>query len=332
MKILVTGSAGFIGYHTIKKLLRTNNQIIGIDNLNNYYDVNLKKNRLKDLYRLNKKNKFNFSKIDITNSNKIKNLFKKNNFDIVINLAAQAGVRFSLQNPYSYLKNNIIGFFNILDCCKIFKVKHLIFASTSSVYGNSVSPFSEKFKVDKPEQFYASTKISNEVMAYSYSRLYSIKITGLRFFTVYGPWGRPDMALFKFTKSIINNEPIQIYNEGNHSRSFTYIDDIVHFLSSAALITDQRIKQICGNDFSEVFNLGNPKSHLLSEYIFELEKALKKESKKDFLPLQPGDVLSTLADISKLKGAFGDHDFTDISVGVQNFVTWYQHYYSEKSN
>jgi UDP-glucuronate 4-epimerase len=171
-----------------------------------------------------------------------------------------------------------------------------------------------------------------EVMIRNFSVMEKIPSLIFRLFTVYGPWGRPDMALFKFTKSIINDEPIQIYNEGNHSRSFTYIDDIVHYLKSAALLTSQRITQICGNDSSEVFNLGNPKSHLLSEYIFELEKALKKESKKDFLPLQPGDVLSTLADISKLKGALGEHDFTDISVGVQNFVTWYQHYYSEKSN
>ena len=325
MKILVTGSAGFIGYHTIKKLLRTNNQIIGIDNLNNYYDVNLKKNRLKDLYRLNKKNKNNFSKIDITNSNKIKNLFKKNNFDIVINLAAQAGVRFSLQNPYSYLKNNIIGFFNILDCCKIFKVKHLIFASTSSVYGNSVSPFSEKFKVDKPEQFYASTKISNEVMAYSYSRLYSIKITGLRFFTVYGPWGRPDMALFNFTDKIIKNKCIEVFNNGDHERDFTYIDDIVSGILGAIKFPPKKTSQ---STPYRIINLGNNKKIKLLKLIKLLEKNLKKKAIIKFLPLQKGDVRSTCADITYAKSVINYQPKTKINQGIIQFTNWYKKYHN----
>ena len=329
--IMVTGCAGFIGFHLVEALLDNDVLVIGVDNLNSFYDVNIKYDRIEKL-KLKKSNAFIFIEHDIYNPF-TSSVFDSVNIDSLVHLAAQAGVRYSLENPKAYLDSNVIGTYNVLEFARRNKIDRLLFSSTSSVYGDSIElPNKETDDVDNPIQFYATTKRMCEMMIRNFSVMEKIPSLIFRLFTVYGPWGRPDMALFKFTKSIINNEPIQIYNEGNHSRSFTYIDDIVHFLSSAALITDQRIKQICGNDFSEVFNLGNPKSHLLSEYIFELEKALKKESKKDFLPLQPGDVLSTLADISKLKGAFGDHDFTDISVGVQNFVTWYQHYYSEKSN
>ena len=329
--IMVTGCAGFIGFHLVEALLDNDVLVIGVDNLNSFYDVNIKYDRIEKL-KLKKSNAFIFIEHDIYNPF-TSSVFDSVKIDSLVHLAAQAGVRYSLENPKAYLDSNVIGTYNVLEFARRNKINRLLFSSTSSVYGNSIElPNKETDDVDNPIQFYATTKRMCEMMIRNFSVMEKIPSLIFRLFTVYGPWGRPDMALFKFTKSIINNEPIQIYNEGNHSRSFTYIDDIVHFFKSAILLTDQRMKQICGNDFSEVFNLGNPKSHSLSEYIFELEKALKKESKKDFLPLQPGDVLSTLADISKLKGAFGEHDFTDISVGVQNFVTWYQHYYSEKSN
>jgi len=329
--IMVTGCAGFIGFHLVESLLDHDVLVIGVDNLNNFYDVKIKYDRIEKL-KSKKTNSFIFVEHDIyqpfANS-----LFDSANIDSLIHLAAQAGVRYSLENPKAYLDSNVIGTYNVLEFARKKKIDRLIFSSTSSVYGNSVKlPNIETDDVDNPIQFYATTKRMCEVMIRNFSVMENIPSLIFRLFTVYGPWGRPDMALFKFTKSIINDDPIQIYNEGNHSRSFTYIDDVVHYLKSAILQTNQRITQVCGNNFSEVFNLGNPKSHLLSEYIFELEKALRKESKKDFLPLQSGDVLSTLADISKLKGAFGEHNFTDISVGVQNFVTWYQQYYSEKSN
>ena len=329
--IMVTGCAGFIGFHLVEALLDDDVLVIGVDNLNSFYDVKIKYDRIEKL-KLKKSNAFIFIEHDIYNPF-ISSVFDSVNIDSLIHLAAQAGVRYSLENPKAYLDSNVIGTYNVLEFARRNKIDRLLFSSTSSVYGNSIElPNKESDDVDNPIQFYATTKRMCEVMIRNFSVMEKIPSLIFRLFTVYEPWGRPYMALFKFTKSIINDKPIQIYNEGNNSRSFTYIDDIVHYLKSAALLTNQRITQICGSDFSEVFNLGNPKSHLLYEYIFELEKALKKESKKDFLPLQPGDVLSTLADISKLKGALGGHDFTDISVGVQNFVTWYQHYYSEKSN
>ena len=322
MKILVTGCAGFIGYHTVKNLLKASHKIIGIDNINNYYDPRLKKNRLKELYKLNKNNKFKFFKIDITNSRKIIKIFKNYKFDIVINLAAQAGVRYSLENPRSYLKNNVLGFFNILDCCKKFKIKHLIFASTSSAYGNSLPPFKETFNVNKPEQFYAATKICNEVMAYSYSKLYNIKTTGLRFFTVYGPWGRPDMALFNFTNRIIKNKYITVFNNGNHERDFTYIDDIISGILGS--VNNPPI-EYRGAPY-RIVNLGNNKKIKLMKLINLIEKNLKKKAIIKYLPLQKGDIKATCANINYAKKNINFKPKTSIVEGVYQFVNWYKQY------
>ena len=319
MKILVTGSAGFIGFHLSKKLLDLNFTVHGIDSLNLYYDVNLKKNRL---LILKKYKKFSFNKIDITNFKLLNNQFRLNKYDIVINLAAQAGVRNSIDKPRDYLNSNIIGFFNILELSKIYKIKHLVFASTSSVYGdNKIFPLKEEYNTDKPLNFYAASKKSNEVMAYSYSYIHKIKITGLRFFTVYGAFGRPDMALFKFTKLIKNSKPLKLFNKGNHIRDFTYIDDVTE--SIIRLINKPSKNKIP----FQILNIGSNKPKKLKEFLKIIEKLLEKKSKPIFLPLQKGDIHKTHADNSKLYKKTNFLPKTSLNNGIKYFINWYMKYY-----
>ena len=319
MSILVTGAAGFIGYHLIEKTLNKNKDVIGIDNINSYYDIKLKKDRIKNL---KKNKKFLFYKTDLSNYKKINNIVKKNNIKIIIHLAAQAGVRYSIKNTRSYFKSNLEGFFNILEVSRHNKIKHLIYASTSSVYGDSKKfPLNENDRTDQPLSFYAATKKSNEVMAHSYSYIYNLPCTGVRFFTVYGPFGRPDMALFKFTKNIINNHPIELYNNGNHLRDFTYVDDIVDGIYS--LINKQSKKTIP----YEIFNIGNGTSKKLLDYLKHIEKNLNKISKTKKLPLQVGDIIKTHSNINKLKKYTGYKPKTSIKIGISRFIEWYKDYY-----
>ena len=319
IKILVTGCAGFIGFHLSNKLLLNNNfAVYGIDNLNQYYDINLKRDRLKIL----KKNKINFFKIDIRNSKKIKENFKKYKYDYVIHLAAQAGVRYSIENPKAYITNNIDGFFNILDNSRLFNVKHFIYASTSSVYGDNKNfPLNEEWRTDSPMSFYAATKKSNEVMAHSYSNIFNFPTTGLRFFTVYGPYGRPDMSLFKFTKGIINKIPIDLFNNGNHVRDFTYIDDVVSAILK--LIKRPSIKKIPYT----IYNIGSNKPESLKYFISEIEKNLKIKSISNFMSIQKGDVLKTHADTTKIKKEFDFKPKYNIKKGIKSFISWYKNYY-----
>ncbi|MDA9742498.1 NAD-dependent epimerase/dehydratase family protein [Pelagibacteraceae bacterium] len=319
MSILVTGAAGFIGFHLIKKILNKNKKVFGIDNINNYYDTNLKKDRINNL----KKNKnFYFYKVDLSNYKKLNDIIKKNKINIIIHLAAQAGVRYSIKNPRTYFKSNLEGFFNILEISRDNKIKHLIYASTSSVYGDSKKfPLNENDRTDEPLSFYAATKKSNEVMAHSYSYIYKLPCTGVRFFTVYGPFGRPDMALFKFTKNIINNHPIELYNSGNHLRDFTYVDDIVDGIYS--LINKQSKKTIP----YQIFNIGNGTPKKLLDYLKYIEKNLKKISKTKRLPLQVGDIVKTHSNINKLKKYTGYKPKTNIKIGIQKFIEWYKDYY-----
>ncbi len=319
MSILVTGAAGFIGYHLIEKTLNKNKYVIGIDNINSYYDIKLKKDRIKNL---KKNKKFSFYKTDLSNYKKLNNIVKKNKIKIIIHLAAQAGVRYSIKNTRTYFKSNLEGFFNILEVSRHNKIKHLIYASTSSVYGDSKKfPLNENDRTDQPLSFYAATKKSNEVMAHSYSYIYNLPCTGVRFFTVYGPFGRPDMALFKFTKNIINNHPIELYNNGNHLRDFTYVDDIVDGIYS--LINKQSKKTIP----YEIFNIGNGKSKKLLDYLKHIEKNLNKIPKTKKLPLQVGDIIKTHSNINKLKKYTGYKPKTSIKIGISRFIEWYKDYY-----
>ncbi len=319
MTILITGSAGFIGYHVTKKILNKNIKVIGIDNINNYYDINLKKNRIKDL---KKNKKFFFYKVDLSNYKKIDNIVKNKKIKIIIHLAAQAGVRYSIKNPRTYFKSNLEGFFNILEISRHNNIKHLIYASTSSVYGDSKKfPLSEINRTDEPLSFYAATKKSNEVMAHSYSYIYKLPCTGVRFFTVYGPFGRPDMALFKFTKHILNNQPIDLYNKGNHFRDFTYVDDIVDGIYS--LIKKQSKKSIP----YEIFNIGNGTPKKLLDYLKHIERNLNKITKTNKLPLQVGDIVKTHSNINKLKKYTGYKPKTNIKIGISRFIEWYKDYY-----
>ena len=319
MTILITGSAGFIGYHVSKKILNKNIKVIGIDNINNYYDVNLKKNRIKDL---KKNKKFFFYKVDLSNYKKLDSIVKNKKIKIIIHLAAQAGVRYSIKNPRIYFKSNLEGFFNILEISRHNNIKHLIYASTSSVYGDSKKfPLSEIYRTDQPLSFYAATKKSNEVMAHSYSYIYKLPCTGVRFFTVYGPFGRPDMALFKFTKNILNNHPIELYNKGNHFRDFTYVDDIVDGIYS--LIKKQSKKSIP----YEIFNIGNGTPKKLLDYLKHIENNLNKVSKTKKLPLQVGDIIKTHSNINKLKKYSGYKPKTNIKIGISRFIEWYKDYY-----
>lgn len=335
MKFLITGSVGFIGSALSKKLLEKGNYVSGVDNHNNYYDPDLKNSRLKFLLSFSN---YSHNKFDISSLNNLEKIFKSFKPDIVINLAAQAGVRYSIENPLLYISSNITGFANILECCKKYNVKHLIYASTSSVYGaNSNLPFSEKDECDRPLSVYAASKKSNELMAHSYSYIHNLPTTGLRFFTVYGPWGRPDMALFKFTRSILNNEKIDVYNNGNHSRDFTYIDDIVNGIC-LAIDNIPTSNQICNSnkhDYSrscapwQIFNIGNNKPVKLLKYIEVIEKVLKKKAIINFLPLQMGDVPDTSANIDSLK-KLGYKPSTSVEEGIAKFIDWYLSYYDQK--
>tara|TARA_B100000287_G_scaffold393882_1_gene407506 strand:+ start:1654 stop:2640 length:987 start_codon:yes stop_codon:yes gene_type:complete len=318
-KILVTGCAGFIGMHLSRSLLEDGFKVYGIDNLNDYYDVDLKKDRLK---LLNNYDCFEFSNNDITDFENLKIIFENFKPSKVVNLAAQAGVRYSLVNPHSYIQSNIVGFLNILECCRYYDVEGLVYASSSSVYGgNEEVPFSEKDLVDSPISIYAASKKSNELMAYTYKSLYNINSTGLRFFTVYGPWGRPDMAMYIFTKKIINNEPIDVFNYGNMERDFTYIDDIIN---GVRLAINQNYKY-------EVFNLGNNRVENIKKVIFLIEQELNKKAIINLRPIQPGDVKKTYADINKAKELLKFNPKVGIEFGIKKFIEWYNYYEHNKS-
>ncbi|WP_272694359.1 NAD-dependent epimerase [Providencia sp. PROV036] len=330
MKYLVTGAAGFIGSATIEKLNSLGHDVVGIDNLNNYYDVNIKHARLKRIEHP----KFIFINIDITDKNKIIELFIREEFDYVIHLAAQAGVRYSLENPFAYADSNLKGHLTILEACRQTKIEHFIYASSSSVYGVADQmPFSTDMPTDHPVSLYAATKKANELMAHSYSHLYQLPTTGLRFFTVYGPWGRPDMALFKFTKAILAGEPIDVYNNGNLSRDFTFVDDIVEGIIRISDIIPQADLNNPSASPAEssapyrIYNIGNGQPVKLIEFISALEKALDKEAIKNFLPMQAGDVYTTWADTEELFNVTGYRPQVSIEQGVQAFVTWYRSYY-----
>ena len=319
MTYLITGVAGFIGMNLALKLLKKNYKVIGIDNLNHYYDINLKKKRLK---QLNNFKKFTFFKIDLNNKIKINNFFKRNKIHTVINLAAQAGVRYSLENPEAYITTNVNGFFNLIECCKNYKIKSLLYASSSSVYGgNKKLPFRESDKINKPISLYAATKISNELIAETYSHLYNLNCIGLRFFTVYGPWGRPDMALFKFTNLILKNKKIHVYNRGKMLRDFTYIDDITESI--------YRLLKIENNNNHKIFNIGNNSPVKLMDFISELEKQLARKIKCKFMPLQQGDVVSTYSDSTRLEKLTKFKPKTKISYGIRQFLNWYMDYYKK---
>lgn len=336
MKYLVTGAAGFIGFHLIQKLIQQGETVVGIDNLNDYYDVSLKESRLNILNQLTN---FSFSLIDLADREKMANLFEVEKFDRVIHLAAQAGVRYSLINPFSYADSNLTGFLTILEGCRHHNVKHLVYASSSSVYGlNDELPFSPHDQANHPISLYAATKKANELMAHSYSHLYGMPTTGLRFFTVYGPWGRPDMALFKFTKAIINNEPIDIYNNGEMKRDFTYVEDIVEGVARIADVipsSQKDWKVSTGTPANSsapyrVYNIGNGSPVNLMDYISALETHLGKTADKNMLPMQPGDVYTTWADTEDLFKATSYKPQTSVDEGVKQFVNWYKNYYQVK--
>jgi UDP-glucuronate 4-epimerase len=344
MKILVTGAAGFIGHHLIYSLLKKNHFVVGVDNLNDYYDVDLKISRLERLglkrndisalqagrVELIKCKSLDFYKFGIEEQRKVHSLFSNYTFDVVINLAAQAGVRYSIVNPLAYLNSNIIGFFNILECCREFKITHLIYASSSSVYGNNKKqPFTTDDFVDAPISFYAATKKSNELMAHSYSHLYGLKTTGLRFFTVYGPYGRPDMAYFSFTKAIIEGKPIELFNNGLVERDFTYIDDVVNvlFRMIKSYSTVSSSSAPSATVPYRIYNVGNNVPVNLNKFISAIEMATGKQAIKELKPMQAGDVISTYAGVEELLMDFGFAPNTPIEVGIAKFVTWYTSYY-----
>jgi UDP-glucuronate 4-epimerase len=333
MKILVTGSAGFIGAFVTQQLLDRGDKVFGIDNHNNYYDTQLKEDRLKRF--IDNKNYTHF-RCDISDKKTIDSIFKKNKPEKVVNLAAQAGVRYSMENPQSYVDSNIIGFTNILEACRHNNIKHLVYASSSSVYGaNTSMPFSIHHNIDHPLSLYAASKKANELFAHTYSNLYNLPTTGLRFFTVYGPWGRPDMALFKFTKAILNGDTIQVFNYGNHKRDFTYVDDIVEgvirVLDKPAEPNTQWSSKDPdpGSSFApwRVYNIGNNNPVELNDYINAIERATGIKAKKELLPLQPGDVPDTFADVSDLEKFFNYKPSTEIEDGIRNFVDWFKDYY-----
>ncbi len=332
-KILVTGAAGFIGYHLSEKLCGNEDEVLGIDNLNNYYDKNLKVERL---IRLKRHENFKFFELDIKHNEQLIKFFEKEKFDFIIHLAAQAGVRYSIENPLAYIDSNIVGFMNILEACRKYPVKHLVYASSSSVYGaNTKQPFSESDNVDHPISLYAATKKSNELLAHTYSNLFQIPTTGLRFFTVYGPWGRPDMAYFSFTKNIYEGKPIQIFNHGDLERDFTYIDDIIDGIFN--LIDNvptensdwDRKKSDPATSFApyRIFNIGNNKPIKLMDFITVLEDEIGKKAVKEFVSMQEGDVYSTYADISSLNKLIGFQPKTSIEDGLREFVIWYKEYF-----
>ncbi|QBQ42961.1 NAD-dependent epimerase [Sphingobacterium psychroaquaticum] len=333
-KILVTGAAGFIGFHLCKRLIDQGINVVGLDNINDYYEVGLKYDRLEELGIERMKSEqweqtsvslqypnFSFIRMNLEDRENLPLLFEKHQFDAVINLAAQAGVRYSLENPMAYIDSNIVGFVNILECCRHHKVDNLVYASSSSVYGeNEVVPFSESDRVDNPVSLYAATKKANELMAHTYSHLYRFSTTGLRFFTVYGPWGRPDMAPMLFSRAILEGDPIKVFNQGDMSRDFTYIDDIV---AGIVIALENPKKE---NDCYQILNIGNGSPVNLLEFVETLEIALEKEAEKVMLPMQPGDVPRTWANVDKLSG-LGYQSTTDIRKGVGEFVSWYKNYY-----
>lgn len=321
MKFLLTGAAGFIGMHTAIRLLERGDQVIGIDNLNDYYDPALKASRLDQLAKYPE---FRFLPMDIADTAEVAKLFKSEQFQQVIHLAAQAGVRYSLINPQAYIQSNLVGFANILEGCRQAGIEHLVYASSSSVYGgNTKMPFSELDNVDRPVSLYAATKKSNELMAHTYSHLYGIPTTGLRFFTVYGPWGRPDMAYFKFTQAILQGKAIEVYNHGDMRRDFTYIDDIVE---GVVRVAGFPASSASGPPY-QIFNIGNHMPVALMDFIGMLEKTIGKQAEKIFLPMQDGDVPATYADTSALQSLVGFSPSTTIETGIANFYKWYRTYY-----
>ncbi|NIF21906.1 NAD-dependent epimerase [Candidatus Pantoea multigeneris] len=333
MKFLVTGAAGFIGFHVCQRLLAAGHQVVGLDNLNDYYDVNLKLSRLS---LLKSDGQFHFAKCELADREGIAALFKQHSFQRVIHLAAQAGVRYSIENPHAYADANLIGHLNILEGCRHHKIEHLLYASSSSVYGlNRKMPFSTADSVDHPVSLYAATKKANELMSHTYSHLYQLPTTGLRFFTVYGPWGRPDMALFKFTRAMLAGDAIDVYNHGQMKRDFTYIDDIVEAImrvqdvipqADPAWTVEQGTPATSSAPY-RVYNIGNSSPVTLMSYIEALEQALGFKAEKNLLPMQPGDVLETSADTSALFDITGFKPQTSVSTGVQQFVNWYRDYY-----
>jgi UDP-glucuronate 4-epimerase len=348
MKILVTGAAGFIGFHVTRQLLEKGYEVIGLDCINNYYDINLKFDRLKvigierdqiadnKIIKSESAHQYRFIKAQLEDKEIIEQLFSTEQFDVVINLAAQAGVRYSIQNPSAYINSNIVGFLNILEGCRHYKVEKLIYASSSSVYGlNTKMPLSPHNSTEHPMSLYAATKKSNELMAHSYSHLYGLSTIGLRFFTVYGPWGRPDMAIFLFTKAIQANTPIDVFNSGNMVRDFTYIDDIVESISKLCKKSIEADTSWNSDDPDpasssapyRIFNIGNSNPIVLTEYIHSIEKSLKKKAIKNMLPMQPGDVPETHADMKDLSEWINYKPTTSVQQGVKNFVNWYVEYY-----
>jgi len=323
-KILVTGAAGFIGFHLSKRILEEGGEVIGFDNLNDYYDVSLKESRLEIL---NKYERFTFIKGNLADKEAIENLFVTYKPQIIVNLAAQAGVRYSIDNPDAYIESNVIGFYNILEACRHHNIEHLIYASSSSVYGNQKkTPFSTDDNVDHPISLYAATKKSNELMAFTYSHLYNFPSTGLRFFTVYGPYGRPDMAYFSFTQKILRGDSIKIFNNGDMYRDFTYVDDIVQGIMNMLLNPPKPDEN---GDCAKVYNIGNNNPEKLMYFIETLEKAIGKTAEKEFLPMQPGDVYQTYADVSDLQRDFDFKPSTSIEDGLNRFAKWYFEYYGE---
>ncbi len=353
MKILITGTAGFIGYHLVKKLAGKDLEIVGIDNINDYYDVNLKYARLKETGILKERIEdgkvvkseifpdYSFVKMDLKDSDVVNNIFKKNKFDLVCHLAAQAGVRYSIENPKAYIESNLNAFANILEGVRNFKTGHLVYASSSSVYGlNEAMPFSTHHNVDHPASLYAATKKGNELLAHSYSYLYGIPVTGLRFFTVYGPWGRPDMALFKFVRNILEGKPIEVYNFGEMERDFTYIDDIVLGVEKVLSIPPKGNPDWNGMQPDpssstapyKIYNIGNGKPVKLMDFIGVIEKVIGKEGEKKMMSIQPGDVKKTWADTRDLENDTGYSPSTPVETGVRNFIDWYRDFYNFKNN
>ena len=351
MKVLITGTAGFIGFHLVSRLLQDDHQVVGLDHMNDYYDINLKYDRLREhgvevegkpdgLYESETTSNYRFLKADLQDKDAVMSLFEEESFDVVVNLAAQAGVRHSLTHPQDYIDYNVTGFLNVLEACRFHPVKHLIYASSSSVYGlNTKMPFSVKHNVDHPVSLYAATKKSNELMAHTYSHLFDIPTTGLRFFTVYGPWGRPDMALFLFTKAMLEGNSIDVYNYGDMQRDFTYVDDIVESISRLAPLPPEGDENWSGDapDPSkakapyQLFNIGNNSPVNLMDFIEEIEKNLGMEAEKNMMPIQPGDVERTWADVEDLFEYIDYRPQVGIEEGIAEFVEWYKGYYGSES-